>query len=89
MPDQAQASPAAIGVSAVTLLTWAFTLAGLTSLTGSDPAGNAMTQGFTALGLIVLWILLAVAALIGAKKGAMPRAAGIAALLLRRPGSPR
>src|SRR5262245_59351305 len=86
MPDQSQASPVAIGVNiglgAVTLLIWAFTLIGLSSMTGSDAAGNAMSQAFTALALIVLWIMLAVVALIGARKGAMPRAAWIAALLL-------
>jgi hypothetical protein len=73
---------ASVAVSAVTLAIWAFTLMALTSMTGSDPAGNAMAQGFAALGLIVLWIMLAVTALVGAKKGAMPKAAGLAALLL-------
>ncbi len=86
MPDQPQAPPVtagvSVGVSVVTLLIWVFTLVGLANMTGSDPAGNAMSQGFTALALILLWVMLAVVALIGIKKGAMPRAAGIAALLL-------
>jgi hypothetical protein len=86
MSDQTQAPPAAIGVSvvlaAVTLLIWAITLGSLTDLTGSDPAGNAMAQGLTGLALIVIWILLAVSALIAVRKGAIPRAAGVAALVL-------
>ena len=90
MPDQSQASPVAIGVGAVTLLIWAFALIGLTSMTGSDPAGNAMSQGFTALALIVLWVMLAVVALIGVKRVRCHGPPGSwRCCLFRRPGSPR
>src|SRR5579863_2399950 len=69
-------------VSLLILLLWAFVLNSLTNLTGSDPAGNAMTQGFTALAIFVLWALLGGLAIIALVKGAMPLAAALAALIL-------
>jgi hypothetical protein len=69
-------------LSLLILLLWAFVLNSLTNLTGSDPAGNAMTQGFTAVAIFVLWALLGGLAIIALVKGAMPLAAALAALIL-------
>lgn len=69
-------------VGAFALLVWLIVLSWLTSLNDSDAAGNAMSQGFAALGLIFLWILLAVVALIGALGGDMPAWAALAAVVL-------
>lgn len=69
-------------LSLLILLLWAFVLNSLTDLTGSDPAGNAMTQGFTALAIFVLWALLGGLAIIAFIGRGMPPAAAAAALLL-------
>jgi len=86
MPTAAIASTGAIAASAVlgglALLIWAWDLALLNSLTGSDAAGNGMSQGFAALGMIVLWVLLGILVLIAAVKGEVPAAVLIAALVL-------
>src|SRR5580704_1693133 len=69
-------------LSVLILLLWAIVLNSLTNLTGSDPAGNALTQGITALAILILWALLGGLAIIALVKGAMPWAAVPAALLL-------
>lgn len=46
-------------VAGVTLLLWALHLAMLSDLNGSDAAGNGMAQGFTAIAIVLLWVLLA------------------------------
>jgi hypothetical protein len=83
-------------------LLWVVIVPSLGGLGNSDPAGNVMAQGFAGLGIILLWLLLSVLALIAAMKGAMPTwarpalllvpASGVAAIvaleLLARPGSP-
>jgi hypothetical protein len=63
---------AGIIVSLAVLFFWFVQLAMLTGLSGSDAAGNGMAQGFAALELIILWILLAVLVLIAALKGSLP-----------------
>src|SRR5215469_14594229 len=73
---------AGIGLSVLILLAWVGQLATLSDLSGSDPAGNALAQAFGALEIIVLWGLLAVLALLAATKGAMPRAAALAIIIL-------
>ena len=50
-------------LSVLALLVWLLTLSLLGDLTGSDAAGNGMAQGFAAVGLIVLWVLLAITAI--------------------------
>lgn len=70
----------ALGVLALPL--WALTVAGLTSLSGSDAAGNAMSQGFTALFVIALWIMLAILAIVAYLAKRWPIAAALAALVL-------
>jgi hypothetical protein len=52
------------------------------SLHGSDPAGDAMAQGFTMLSGIVLWVLLAILLLIAGVRGGFPAWATIAAIIL-------
>jgi hypothetical protein len=82
----AVASASAIALASVLslliLLVWAFLLNSLTDLNGSDPAGNALTQGFTALAILILWALLGGLAIIAVVRGPMPPAAALAALLL-------
>jgi hypothetical protein len=85
-PTSSGAVAVAYVLSAVTLLAWLILLPGLTSLDSSDAAGNAMAQAFTALQVIIVWILLAIVASLCWAKGRMPAWAGLAALLLV-PGS--
>ncbi len=73
---------ACIIVGVVALLAWVIMVPMLTSLTGSDPAGNAMAQGFTAIFIFFVWIMLAVLMLIAWRKGEMPKATPVALLLL-------
>ena len=86
MPERDKASPASVGVAAglsiIVLLLWALQLALLSDLSGSDAAGNALTQAYAAIAIILLWVLLAILALIAFFKGAMPAPAAIAALVL-------
>ena len=56
--------------------------AGMASLTSSDAAGNGMAQGFTAVGLILLFILLAALVLTAVLGGRIPAGGRIASLLL-------
>src|SRR5205085_7755604 len=85
-PPPARASSAAIVLSsAIGVLAfgaWAQQLTGLANLSASDAAGNALAQAYTAIAVIILWLLLAVLAVIAALKGFAPRAAGLAALVL-------
>jgi hypothetical protein len=71
-----------IALSAFSFLLWAMLLPSLANLAGSDAAGNAMAQAFTAIAIIVLWMLLAVIVSIGWLKGEMPAPAAVAALIL-------
>jgi hypothetical protein len=56
--------------------------AGMSHLTGGDPAGTAMAQGFTAYGLLLLCNLLAALVLTAVLGGAVPASGRIAILLL-------
>jgi hypothetical protein len=86
VPAPDKASPASVGIAAglsiIALLLWAMQLALLNDLTRSDAAGNALTQAYGAIAIILLWVLLAVLTLIAFFKGAMPTPAAIAALIL-------
>lgn len=73
---------ASIGLSALALLIWLWLLPGLANLAGSDAAGNALSQAFVAIGIITLWVLLAVLVFIAWIKGEMPWPAAVAALIL-------
>jgi hypothetical protein len=63
-------------------LLWIFTAAILSGLHDSDPGGNAMARGFAALAIGALWLVLGVLALIAIVKGALPRWAKWAAVIL-------
>lgn len=86
MPDTKKLSPGAVGLAAglsiLALLFYALSLATLSDLAGSDPAGNAYAQAYGAIEIIFLWLLLGVLALIAFLKGAMPNWAALAALIL-------
>ena len=71
-----------LGLSVLILLAWVGELATLSDLSRSDPAGNALAQAFGVLEIIVLWGLLTVLAVLAAIKGAMPRAAALAIIIL-------
>jgi len=73
---------ACVLVGGPALLLWAYDLALLGSLTGSDQAGNSMTQAFAALVMILLWVLLGVFTLIAAIGGQVPPLSLVAAVLL-------
>jgi hypothetical protein len=71
-----------IGISVLALLLWVLQVATLSDLSSSDAAGNGLAQAFTAIEIIILWVLLAILMIIAAVNGPMPALAGFAALLL-------
>ena len=79
-------SATAVGISAgigvLVLFFYAIALATLSDLRSSDAAGNAYAQAFGAIEIIVLWLLLAVLAIIAWAKGDMPAWTVIAAAIL-------
>jgi hypothetical protein len=80
VPTGAVTASCVLGVLA--LLFYAIVLATLSDLASSDAAGNAYAQAFGAIEVIVLWLLLAVIALIAGVKGRMPVPAVFAAVFL-------
>ncbi|HEY4139833.1 MAG TPA: hypothetical protein VGM57_00375 [Pseudolabrys sp.] len=86
MPEGKKLSGAAVGMTALlsvfALIIYAAMVATLSSLAGGDAAGNGMAQGFAAIEIILLWLLLGTLALIALGKGDMPKPAAIAALIL-------
>ena len=66
----------------LTTILYVGTVANLTTMHGSDPAGNALSQAYAVFMVIGLWILLAALLLIAGLRGQMPRWAPLAALLL-------
>jgi hypothetical protein len=77
---------AGIVLAALGLLVWLIVAAQVSSLGTSDPAGNAMAAGFAGVGIILLWLLLSILALIAATKGGMPAWARPALLLVPASG---
>lgn len=79
-------SPVSVGIAAglgvLILLVWALELTLLSDLSGSDAAGRGLAEGYAVIGLFILWLLLAVLAILAFIKGPMPGAAAIAALAL-------
>jgi hypothetical protein len=73
---------AGIVLSIVILLLWGLQLATVASLGGSDAAGNGLAQAYAAIQMIVLWLLLTVLTILAGAKGAAPRAATVAALVI-------
>lgn len=86
MPTSQIASPVSLTIAVVlggiAVLLWLFQVGTLNDLTGSDAAGNGMAQGFAAIAIVLLWLLLAIIAALAYAKGTMPGWAGIAALVL-------
>ena len=73
---------ASVIISVVILLVWMLQVASLTGLGHSDAAGNGMAQGFTALEIILLWVMLAILLLVTGVAGRMPWPAAVAAMVL-------
>jgi hypothetical protein len=73
---------ASIIISVLILLVWILQVASLSGLGHSDAAGNGMAQGFTALEIILLWVLLAILLLLTGVVGRMPWPAAVAAVVL-------
>jgi hypothetical protein len=71
-----------LSVLLLTAVLWAGFVGNATTLTGSDPAGNALTQAFAFLLGLVVWALLAVLLLIAGIAGKMPWWAKLAAFVL-------
>jgi hypothetical protein len=69
-------------LSALALLFWLQTVGLLSDLSSGDAAGRGMAQGFAAIGIILVWLLLGVLAIIAYAKGTMPGWAALAALIL-------
>jgi hypothetical protein len=73
---------AGIAPTLLSVVVSALALPLLTNLTGSDAAGNALGQAYAAIAIILLWTLLTILALTARAKGAMPKLAFLAAILL-------
>jgi hypothetical protein len=71
-----------IAVGAIALLVWAFVLATLADLSGSDPAGNAYAQAYGVFAIVLLWMLLAILLVLAGLGGAMPWIAALVALIM-------
>src|SRR6185295_10453105 len=71
-----------IGLLVLSFLNWAVVTSGLNGLHSSDAAGNAMASAFTAIAVVVLWLLLGGLLLVAGLKGEMPRWAAITACIL-------
>lgn len=83
MPTVSRGAVAAsVLLSTLILLIWLLQTASLADLGHSDAAGNAMAQGFTAIEIIVLWVLLAVLLAVCGVAGRMPWPAAAAAVIL-------
>lgn len=64
------------------LALWMVTIQGGLTQHDSDPAGNAMSQGFTMLGSIVLWIVLVVLLLVASARVSTPSWTGLVWFIL-------
>src|SRR5215471_4150678 len=86
MTEPTRSSAGAIGfaaiVSVLIALLYILALSTLSNLRGSDAAGNAYAQAFGAIEVVVLWLLLATLAFVAIIKGAVPKLAIIAAVIL-------
>src|SRR3954471_22429041 len=71
-----------IVLSALIGLLWALNLATLASLGNSDAAGNAIGEAYAAIQIIALWSLLTIITILASIKGAAPKPAIAAALVI-------
>ena len=78
--DGAVAASIVLGI--VIGLIWVLHLATVASLGRSDAAGNGIGQAYAAIQLIVLWLLLTIMTVIASAKGAAPKPATVAALVI-------
>src|ERR1700710_2659189 len=76
------ATAASIVLGVIAGLLWVLSLATLASLGNSDAAGNAIGEAYAAIQMIALWSLLTIMTVIAAVKGAAPRPAMAAALVI-------
>lgn len=89
MPEAKASSRVIAGgivLSAVIAPLWVLNLATLASLGHSDAAGNAIGEAYAAIQIIALWSLLTIMTIIASIKGAAPKPA-IAAVLVIVPAS--
>jgi hypothetical protein len=73
---------ASIVLSVVAGLLWVLQLATVASLGHSDAAGNGIAEAYAAIQIIVLWLLLTIMTVIASLKGAAPKPAMVAALVI-------
>jgi hypothetical protein len=73
---------ACIVLSVVAGLLWLLHLATVASLGHSDAAGNGIGEAYAAIQIIVLWLLLTIMTIVASLKGAAPRPAIVAALVI-------
>src|SRR4030081_1059323 len=73
---------ASIVLSVVIGLLWMLQLATVTSLGNSDAAGNAIGEAYAAIQIIALWSLLTIMAILASIKGAAPKPAMAATLVI-------
>src|SRR3954453_510604 len=71
-----------IVLSAVIGLLWVLNLATLASLGHSDAAGNAIGEAYAAIQIIACWLLLTALTVVACVKGAAPKAAKAATLVI-------
>jgi hypothetical protein len=71
-----------IVLSVIAGLLWMLNLATLASLGNSDAAGNAIGEAYAAIQIIALWSLLTIMTIIAGVKGAAPKLAKVAALVI-------
>jgi hypothetical protein len=76
------AAAASIVLSIIAGLLWVLSLATLASLGHSDAAGNAIGEAYAAIQIIALWSLLTVMTIIAGIKGAAPKLAVVATLVI-------
>jgi len=72
----------AVILSVIAGLLWVLSLATLASLGNSDAAGNAIGEAYAAIQIIALWSLLTIMTIIAGVKGAAPKPAKVAALVV-------
>ncbi len=81
-PVSAAASVTGALLAVVCLFLLVFVVGALSDLNGGDAAGTAMAQGFTAIGVFLLYLLLAVLALTAAIWGDLAPSGRVAVLVL-------
>jgi hypothetical protein len=76
------ATATSIVLSIIAGLLWVLSLATLASLGNSDAAGNGIGEAYAAIQIILLWSLLTIMTVIASVKGAAPKPALAAALVI-------